>query len=255
VDLSKRFPEQEIRKAFLEHQVVFFRDQELDPAQFMAFARQLGRPIEYPFVKGIEGFPEVIEVKKLEHEKHNFGGIWHSDTAYLQEPPMGSMLLSKEVPPYGGDTMFASQYAAYDALTDTMKRLLDGLVGISSSAKADVSKTREDRIKDGGTDEAKKEYRAEHPIVRTHPETGRKTLYVNIAFTRSVVGMDEEEGRALLARLFRQSTLGDVQWRFRWQPGSVAFWDNRATQHVVSNDFLPARRVMERVTVVGDKPF
>ena len=145
VDLSKDFPEKEIRKAFLEHQVIFFRDQKLDPAQFMAFARRMGRPIEYPFVKGIEGFPEVIEVKKLEHERHNFGGIWHSDTAYLEEPPMGSMLLAREIPPYGGDTLFASQYLAYEALSDGMKRLLDGLVAVNASAKADVTRTREDR--------------------------------------------------------------------------------------------------------------
>jgi len=109
VDLSRNFPAEEIRKAFLEHQVIFFRDQALDPAQFMAFARTMGKPVEYPFVKGIAGFPEVIEVKKLEHERHAFGGIWHSDTAYLDEPPMGSMLLAREIPPYGGDTLFASQ--------------------------------------------------------------------------------------------------------------------------------------------------
>ena len=117
VDLSKDFPAKEISgTAFLEHQVVFFRDQTLDPAQFMAFARRMGKPVEYPFVKGIDGFPEVIEVKKLEHEQHNFGGIWHSDTAYLDEPPMGSMLLAREMPPYGGDTLFANQYLAYEAL-------------------------------------------------------------------------------------------------------------------------------------------
>src|SRR5687768_17816592 len=163
VDLSKQFPEREIRKAFLEHQVIFFRNQQLDPAQFMAFARAMGTPVEYPFVKGIEGFPQVIEVKKLEHEKHNFGGIWHSDTAYLQEPPMGSMLLAREIPPYGGDTEFASQYLAYESLSDGMKRLLGRLVGVNSSAKADVTRTREDMVKEYAT-----QYEAEHPVVRTH---------------------------------------------------------------------------------------
>ena len=147
VDLSKEIPAVEIRKAFLEHQVIFFRDQELDLAQFMAFARTMGQPVPYPFVPGIEGFPEVIEVKKLEHERHNFGGIWHSDTAYLDEPPMGSMLIAREIPPYGGDTLFASQYLAYEALSDGMKRLLDGLY-VNSSAKADVTRTREDRVKE-----------------------------------------------------------------------------------------------------------
>src|SRR5919109_520747 len=156
-----------IRDAFLEHQVIFFRDQNLTPAQFMAFARRMGQPIPYPFVKGIEGFPEVIEVKKLEHERQNFGGIWHSDTAYLEEPPMGSMLLAREVPPYGGDTEFASQYLAYEALSEGMKRLLDGLVAVNSSSKADVTRTREDRVKQ---EDKAKEYVAEHPVVRTHPE-------------------------------------------------------------------------------------
>src|SRR5512134_3577072 len=137
-----------IRGAFLEHQVIFFRDQKLDPAQFMAFARTMGRPVPYPFVPGIESFPEVIEVKKLEHERVNFGGVWHSDTAYLEQPPMGSMLIAREIPPYGGDTEFASQYAAYEALSEGMKRLLEGLVAINSSSKADVTRTREDMVKE-----------------------------------------------------------------------------------------------------------
>ena len=145
----------DLRQALLEHQVIFLRDQQLSPAQFLEFASHMGEPVEYPFVKGLDGYPHIIEVKKLEHERSNFGGIWHSDTTYLEEPPMGSMLLAREVPPYGGDTLFANQYLAYETLSDTMKRLLDGLVGISSSAKADVSKTREDRIRtDGKTSEA-----------------------------------------------------------------------------------------------------
>ena len=190
VDLSKEIPAAQIRKAFLEHQVIFFRDQKLDPAQFMAFARTMGQPVPYPFVPGIEGFPEVIEVKKLEHERHNFGGIWHSDTAYLDEPPMGSMLIAREIPPYGGDTLFASQYLAYEALSDGMKRLLDGLYAVNSSAKADVTRTREDRVK-----EYSRHYEAEHPVVRTHPETGRKALYVNFGHTVRFRGMTEQKAR------------------------------------------------------------
>ncbi|HVL35485.1 MAG TPA: TauD/TfdA family dioxygenase, partial [Burkholderiales bacterium] len=196
VDLSARIPADEIRAALLEHQVIFFRDQALSPAQFMAFARSMGRPIEYPFVRGIAGFPEVIEVKKLEHERHNFGGIWHSDTAYLEEPPMGSMLLAREVPPFGGDTLFASQYAAYEALSEGLRRLLEGLVAVNSSAKSDVSRTREDRIKEQGGDS--RELLAEHPVVRTHPETGRKALYVNVAHTARFRGMTDEESAPLL---------------------------------------------------------
>jgi taurine dioxygenase len=249
VDLSKPFDEKALRKAFLEHQVLFFRDQKLDPAQFMAFARSMGKPVEYPFVKGIEGFPEVIEVKKLEHERHNFGGIWHSDTAYLQEPPMGSMLLAREIPPYGGDTEFASQYAAYEALSEGMKRLLEGLVAVNSSAKADVTRTREDRVK-----EYAQHYEAEHPVVRTHPETGRKALYVNFGHTVRFKGMSEAESAPLLEFLFRHQVKLEFTCRFQWRVGSLAFWDNRCTQHNPVNDYHGHRRVMHRITLAGDRP-
>jgi taurine dioxygenase len=249
VDLSKSFDAKEIRKAFLDHQVVFFRGQTLDPAQFMAFARNMGKPVEYPFVKGIEGFPEVIEVKKLEHERHNFGGIWHSDTAYLQEPPMGSMLLAREIPPYGGDTEFASQYLAYESLSDGMKRLLGGLIGVNSSAKADVTRTREDMVK-----EYAKQYEAEHPVVRTHPETGRKALYVNVGHTVSFRGMTEQESAPLLEFLFRHQVKLEFTCRWQWKVGDLAWWDNRCTQHNPVNDYHGHRRVMHRITLAGDKP-
>jgi taurine dioxygenase len=239
-----------IRRAFLEHQVIFFRDQELDPAQFMAFARTMGKPVPYPFVTGIEGFPEVIEVKKLEHERHNFGGIWHSDTAYLDEPPMGSMLIAREIPPYGGgDTLFASQYLAYEALSDGMKRLLDGLYAVNSSAKADVTRTREDRVK-----EYSRHYEAEHPVVRTHPETGRKALYVNFGHTARFRGMTDAESSTLLDYLFRHQVKPEFTCRFHWEVGSIAFWDNRCTQHNPVNDYHGHRRVMHRITLAGDRP-
>ena len=244
----------EVRQALLDNGVIFLRRQPLTPVQFLAFARTMGEPIDYPFVKGLAEFPQIIEVKKLEHEKVNFGGIWHSDTTYLQEPPMGSMLLSKEVPPYGGDTLFASQTQAYEALSDTMQRLLNGLVGISSSAKADVSKTREDRIKSDGTDEAKKEYRAEHPVVRTHPETGRRALYVNVAHTAGIVGMADDESASLLDFLFRHQVKPEFTCRFAWEPNAIAFWDNRCTQHNPVNDYHGFRRVMQRITLKGDRP-
>lgn len=244
----------QIRQALLEHQVIFLRGQKLDPAQFLGFAKSMGEPVEYPFVEGIEGFPHIIEVKKLEHEKLNFGGIWHSDTTYLDEPPMGSMLLAREVPPYGGDTMFASQYAAYEGLSDTMQRLLDGLVGINSSARADVSKTREDRIHSNGRRDAPQEYLVEHPVVRTHPETGRRALYVNVAHTAGIKGMTEEESAPLLEFLFRHQVKPEFTCRFSWQPDSIAFWDNRCTQHNPVNDYHGFRRIMHRITLRGDRP-
>jgi taurine dioxygenase len=243
-----------VRQVLLDHQVIFLKNQNLTPQQFSSFAHAMGEPVEYPFVKGLDDFPNIIEVKKLEHEKVNFGGIWHSDTTYLENPPMGSMLLSREVPPYGGDTLFASQYMAYEALSDVMKNLLTGLMGISSSARADVSKTREDRIKSDGKEDAPKEYRAEHPIVRTHPETGRQALFVNVAHTAGIKGMTTEESAPLLAFLFQHQVKPEFTCRFVWEPNAIAFWDNRCVQHNPVNDYHGFRRIMHRITLQGDKP-
>ena len=257
VDLRKDLPADavaEIRRALLEHLVIFFRDQPLTPGEFMAFARRMGKPVEYPFVKGIEGHPEIIEVKKLEHERHNFGGIWHSDTAYLAEPPMGSMLLAREIPLCGGDTEFANQTLAYEALSGELKRVLSSLKALNSSSKADVSRTREDRIRADGRTDTKDEYAAEHPVVRTHPETGRKALYVNVAHTARFAGMTEEESAPLLEFLFRHQVKPEFTCRFAWRAASLAFWDNRCTQHHPINDYHGHRRVMHRITLAGDKP-
>lgn len=243
-----------LRQAFLDHQVVFFRDQNLTPAQFLQMAKLFGQPIEYPFVTGLDGFPEIIQVAKLEHEKSNFGGIWHADTTYLERPPMGTMLIARELPPYGGDTLFANQYMAYEALSDGMKALLDGLIAINSSAKADVTKTREDRIKDSGSKEAGRTYLSEHPAVRTHPETGRKALYVNVAHTVAFKGMTEEESAPILNFLFQHQVKPEFTCRFVWRPGSIAFWDNRCVQHNPVNDYHGFRRIMHRITLAGDTP-
>jgi alpha-ketoglutarate-dependent taurine dioxygenase len=240
-----------IRQVFLEHQVIFFREQRLAPAQFMAFAERMGRPIEYPFVKPIAGFPKIIEVKKLEHERQNFGGIWHSDTTYLEEPPMGSMLLALEVPPYGGDTEFANQYAAYESLSAGMRQLVDGLKAVNASSKADATRTREDRMREK---EDVKDLVAEHPVIRTHPETGRKALYVNVGHTVRFSGMSEEESTPLLEFLFRHQVKPEFTCRFQWRVGSLAFWDNRCTQHNPINDYHGHRRVMHRITLAGDRP-
>jgi taurine dioxygenase len=257
VDLTRPLGEAqlaEVRRAWLEHLVLFFRDQPLSPAQFLAFARAIGEPVEYPFVKGIAGFPEIIEVAKLEHERVNFGGIWHSDTTYLERPPMASMLLAREVPAFGGDTLFANMYLAYETLSDGMKRLLEGLRAVNSSARADVSRTREDRIKSSGRADARPEYTAEHPVVRTHPETGRKALYVNIAHTVRLAGMTEEESAPLLGYLYQHQVRVEHTCRFAWAPGSIAFWDNRCAQHNAVNDYQGFRRVMYRITLGGDAP-
>ena len=245
----------EIRSAWLEHLVIFFRDQPVDSDQFLAFARRIGTPVPYPFVPGIEGHPEIIEVKKLPHETVNFGGIWHSDTTYLQQPPMATMLVAREIPPFGGDTLFANMYAAFDALSPALQTLLTPLRGVSSSAMADVSKTREDRIRDAsGNEIAAKQYEAVHPIVRTHPETGRKGLFLNVAHTTRFEGMTDDESRPLLQYLFGHQTKPEFTCRFRWEVGSVALWDNRCAMHNPVNDYHGYKRLMHRITLQGDTP-
>ncbi|KAK6366285.1 hypothetical protein LTS17_010791 [Exophiala oligosperma] len=245
----------QLREAFLQHQVIFFRNQNLEPQAFLTFASHFGEPVEYPFVKGIEGFPEIIRVLKQEHETVNFGGIWHSDTSYQQTPPLGSVLLGKETPPYGGDTLFANQYAAYDSLSDGLKETLAGLRGVSTSAKADASKTREDRIRDSGNPTAPAEsFEAVHPVVRTHPETGKKALYVNVAHTARFEGWTEGESAPLLSFLFHHQVKPEFTCRFSWEVGSIAFWDNRCVQHNPINDYHGFRRSMLRITLAGDTP-
>jgi len=255
VDLSRPLPREqraELRRLWLEHLVVFFRDQDLTPQQFMAFAAQFGEPVEYPLVKGLPDHPMIIEVKKLEHERVAFGGIWHTDTAYLERPPMASMLLAREVPPAGGDTLFANMYLAFESLSAGMRNLLLGLRAVNSSTKADASKTREDRIRTGAKE--KSDFIAEHPVVRTHPETGRKALYVNSGHTVRFAGWTEEESAPLLKFLFDFQTRPEFTCRFGWQPGSLALWDNRCAQHNPVNDYHGHRRVMHRITLAGDVP-
>lgn len=257
IDLSADLPDSTIaafRQALLDHLVIFFRDQDLPPDRFLALAHRFGRPIEYPFVKGIEGYPQIINVAKLEHEQINFGGVWHSDTTYLQDPPMATLLVAREVPDSGGDTLFANQYLAYETLSDKLRALLAGLKGVSSSAKADASRTREDRIRTDGSTDARKLLIAEHSAVRTHRETGRKALYLNRAHTVRFAGMTEEESAPLLEFLFAHQIRPEFTCRFHWTPGALAIWDNRCAQHYAINDYAGHRRIMQRITLAGDRP-
>ena len=242
----------EMRQAFLDHLVIFLRNQKLTPQTQLAFAERFGQPMEYPQLKGLPECPLITPVVKLAHERVNFGGIWHSDTTYLKRPPMASMLYAIEIPPYGGDTLFANQYLAYETLSEGYRKMLDGLIGVSSSLKADASRTREDRLRAAGVDH--KALIAGHPVVRTHPETGRKALYVNVGHTTHFMGLTEEESRPLLAYLFQHQVRPEFTCRFRWEPGSLAFWDNRCVQHNPVNDYYGFKRVMHRVTLAGDTP-
>ncbi len=253
IELSPSLPDAviaEIRRIWLEHSVVFFRGQSLTAPELAAFARRFGEVVHYPFLKGLPEAPEVIPVVKLEHERVNFGGLWHTDTAYLEVPPMATMLIAREVPPYGGDTLFASGYAAYDALSDGMKRLLQPLRAVNSSSRAERTRTREDRA----PGEERKVLEAVHPVVRTHPETGRKALYVNFGHTLRFVDMTEAESAPLLEYLFQHQVRPEFTCRFRWEPGSVAFWDNRCALHNPINDYHGFRRILHRVTLAGDRP-
>ena len=242
----------EIRRAFLDHLVIFFRDQKLTPQAQFAFSRQFGEPMEYPQLKGLPECPLIVPVIKLEHEVQNFGGLWHSDTTYLERPPMASMLYAVETPPYGGDTLFANQYLAYESLSEGLKQALGALVGVNTSTKANATKTREDRLRDGGLE--LKVLTARHPVVRTHPETKRKALYVNVGHTAQFEGWTEEESRPLLDFLFAHQVKPEFTCRCRWEPGTLAFWDNRCAQHNPVNDYHGFKRVMHRVTLAGETP-
>jgi taurine dioxygenase len=255
VDVSKPLGEPvlaEMRQAFLEYLVIFFRDQRLTPQQQLAFARQFGEPMAYPQLTGLAGSPLVTPVIKHEHETTNFGGVWHTDTAYLERPPMASMLYALETPPRGGDTLFANQYLAYETLPAEIRKRVNGLIAVNTSTKAEASKTREVRQRDAG--DPLKVLEARHPAVRTHPETGRKSLYVNIGHTTHFEGWSQRQSELLLAELFAHQTRPEFICRFKWAPGSIAFWDNRCTLHFPVNDYHGHRRVMHRVTLAGDKP-
>jgi len=257
VDLSQSLSDDiiaEIRQALLDHLVIFFRDQDITPDQHMDFAKRFGDIVEYPLVKGLEGYPQIMTVVKLEHEKHNFGGLWHTDTTYLEKPPLGSILVARELPPYGGDTEFANMYMAYDTLSEGMKKLLDPLQGVSVSNLPRVKQTRQARVDDSSKVKTDTVLTAIQPVIRTHPETGKKLLFVNGAHTIRFEGMSDEESAPLLKYLFEHQTRAEFTCRFRWAPGSIAFWDNRSTQHNPINDYQGFKRVMHRITLAGDKP-
>jgi taurine dioxygenase len=258
VDLSEPLEQSmlaEIRRAFLAHHVLFFHDQDLSAEAQLRFGRYFGELDTHPFVEGTEAHPEVIEIITEPDDLLNFGGGWHSDVTFLDEPDLGSILYAVEVPPFGGDTLFADQHAAYEALSDTMKDLLDGLVakhsagpqyaegGYSTLSKSMKTKSpeRADRV-------------VCHPLVRTHPETGKKALYVNPSFTVGIDGMRMDESMALLGFLFNHAVREPFTCRFRWSPGSVAMWDNRSVQHYALFDYRGHRRHMRRITVKGDRP-
>lgn len=264
IDLSSKLTDAEvtlIRQALLDHHVIFFRDQNLDYEQHKAVGKLFGDLVQVPFVASVPDHPEVIEIIKLPEERgvYNFGGNWHTDLTYLQKPALVSVLYGVETPPSGGDTMFASLEDAYNALSSGMQKLLEGMTGIHTAERSygTVGKFASDTIADDGMDVRPSEeaaHKIEHPVVRTHPETGRKALYVNPNFTFNFKDMTEDESKPLLDFLFKHITRDEFVCRFRWTPGSVVIWDNRCTMHRALNDYDGHHRVMRRVTVGGDQP-
>jgi taurine dioxygenase len=240
---------QAIRRELLDHLVIFFRDQNLTADQHKALGRRFGPLHIHPAPLGVlEGHPEILIIKADANSTRIAGEEWHSDVSCDAQPPMGTILHIKEVPPVGGDTLFASMYAAYEALSESMQRFLSGLTAIHDGA-------RNYQGREAVAGQGVEFPRTEHPVVRTHPETGRQALYVNRMFTTRLVQLKQTESDGILQMLFRHIEKPEFQCRFRWEPGSIAFWDNRCTQHLALWDYYPQRRYGTRVTIAGDKPF
>jgi taurine dioxygenase len=256
VDLARPLPAagvDAIRKAVADYGVVFFRDQRLTPEQHLGFARCFGAINVNRFFKTVDGYPEIAEVRKEPDQQRNIGGNWHTDHSYDLAPAMGSILYAREVPGSGGDTLFASMYRAYDALSDGLKRTLEGLRALHSSRHVFGTSTyclRGD-LQGRVLNPEMAVQDAVHPVVVRHPGSGRKALYVNPGFTVRIDGWTDEESRPLLQYLYEHAARPEFSCRFQWGPGSIAFWDNRCTWHYALNDYPEQRRLMHRITIEG----
>ncbi|MEO1957456.1 MAG: TauD/TfdA family dioxygenase [Methylophilaceae bacterium] len=254
LDLSKPIPAEtltSLRKIWLERKVLVFPEQSLTPQQQADCTRQFGELDKYPFLEGLEGMPYVAEVLKLPHETINFGGVWHSDTSYLKTPAAGASLYALELPPIGGDTIYCNMGTAYETLSDEIKEQISMLHAVNTSGKAAVSKTRKARLAKNKKVEV---ITHTHPVVRTHPETGEKTLYVNEAHTLCFEGWSEEASQPLLNELYQHARKPEFQCRIKWQTGMYVLWDNQSTHHYPINDYTGYRRLLHRVSIKGDEP-
>ena len=255
VDLTHELPEStlaSVRQAFLDHLILIFRDQSMSVASLNAFGHQMGPPHIHPSDPGLDGYPGVTAIQTDARSKTYAGSKWHSDVSCDEEPPLGSILHLHEVPETGGDTLFASMYAAYDGLSDTMKGCLEGLKAVNGSEhhfKGYFGWTDAHALRDDPYPEAS------HPIVRTHPETGRKALFVNPTFTTHIENMEPAESRAILGFLYEHLAQPRFQCRVQWQANTIAMWDNRCTQHLAMWDYYPSTRSGHRYTIGGERPF
>ncbi|MEC8204421.1 MAG: TauD/TfdA family dioxygenase, partial [Pseudomonadota bacterium] len=259
-DLSEDLSEEmvaAVRSALLKHCVIFFRDQKISDDDLARFGRQFGELAPLPPHRQFPGkFPELLVVDKKPEDKLNFGWEWHSDTSHLEVPSLGSILVAKIVPPTGGDTFFANQYLAYDSLSDGMKKMLVRMRAVHSNGRI-LRTLAEGKTPPRGSESMSADWAemwATHPVVRTHPETGRKALYVNEMHTERFEDMTVDESQPLLQFLYEHSTRPELTCRFQWEEGSIAFWDNRCAQHLALNDYPGHRRLMHRVQVKGTAP-
>lgn len=239
----------EVRNALLTYKVVFFRDQELTPQQHIEFARQFGELEIHPATPAHQRYPEILH---LAHGPDSRGSenMWHSDVTWRECPSLGSILRAVTVPEVGGDTLFANMALAYSRLPKALRENIHSLIAVH-----DIARVFAKRL-DKGVTQLHDEYPpVEHPVVRTHPETGQRAIYVNQAFTSHIKGMPSEQSAELLDVLYKSAWNPEVQCRFRWRPGSLAFWDNRVCQHFAASDYFPKVRAMERVTIAGDQPY
>lgn len=250
----------EVHQALLANSVIFLRDQAISPEELIAFARRFGGIHLHPYIEGMPEFPEIVEVIKTETDTYNFGGGWHTDQMFSEAPASLTMLCAREVPVAGGDTMFASMYAAYDALSDKMKALIADLqtVNLGDTPNHRTGMGRAQRYQNAKgirlrANAPKGPAEVVHPLVRTHPETGRKALYIG-GHSHSFEGMTAAESAPLIEFLKAHAVRPEFTCRFRWAPGSIAIWDNRCVQHNAINDYQGHRRVMHRITIEGDRP-
>ncbi len=245
---------QVIHDALVEHALIIFHDQDITSDQLIAFGERFGELSVHPFSPNDEDRPELIRFENTEDNPPAMTDVWHSDETFRQEPPMGTVLRAREVPEIGGDTVFASMIAAYEGLSDRMRQFVSGLEAIHDMKpfKALFDDTPEGR-KDLQHFESLFPP-VSHPVVRVHPVSGRKALFVNPQFTLRIKDMDERESQSLLDTLFQQALIPEYQFRHRWRPHSIVFWDNRSAQHYAVHDYFPRRRIMERVTIKGDRP-
>ena len=257
LDLSKPLsPDslKELRKVWLERKVLVFPEQTLTPQQQIDATQQFGELDKYPFLDGLKGYPLIAEVLKLPEEDINFGGVWHSDTSYLKTPAGGASLLALELPDIGGDTIFCNMHRAYETLPETIKSDIRHLKAINTSGKSDVAKTRLHRLADNQRNHPPEVLQATHPVVRLHPETGEKILYVNEAHTLHIEGWSQQKSRSLLNKLYLHARKPEFQCRIQWSVGMLILWDNRSTHHYPINDYTGYRRLLHRVSIKGERP-